>query len=168
MDNKTGYRLYAKELRKKLDLISLSQKCCDAIRQDKHYKDSNNIMLYYPTTYEIDLRDLFKDKKNFFLPKVTDRNILVCPVSGKLEKSELNIMEPCTEPVSPELLDMVIVPALMADSEGYRLGYGGGFYDRFLPFCKNAFKIVIVPKELFVEILPHDHFDVKVDKVLYM
>ena len=89
-------------------------------------------------------------------------------ILNKLEKSKFNIMEPCSEPIEPELLDIIIVPALMADKNGYRLGYGGGFYDRFLPLCKNAFKIVVVPKELFIAKLPHDEFDVKVDKVLFM
>lgn len=168
MKNKTYYRVYAKELRKTLDVASLSQRLCEKIRQESHYKIAKHVMLFYPTAYEIDLRDLFRDEKSFYLPKVHDDKILVCPLSEKLEKSKFNIMEPCSGPVEPELLDIIIVPALMADKSGYRLGYGGGFYDRFLPLCINAFKIVAVPKELFIDELPHDEFDVKVDKVLYM
>lgn len=168
MKSKTDYRLYAKELRKTLDIKSLSQKFCEKIRLEQHYISAKHVMLYYPTEYEIDLRDLFKDNKNFYLPKVYDKNILVCPLSEKLEKSGFSIMEPCSEPVAPDILDMIVVPALMADRKGYRLGYGGGFYDRFLPDCKTAFKLVCVPKELFIASLPYDYFDMKVDKVIYM
>ncbi len=168
MKNKTDYRLYAKELRKTLDISSLSQSLCEKIREDEYYIRAKHVMLFYPAECEIDLRDLFHDNKNFYLPKVHNDKIFVCPLSEKLEKSKFNIMEPCSEPIEPELLDIIIVPALMADKNGYRLGYGGGFYDRFLPLCKNAFKIVVVPKELFIAKLPHDEFDVKVDKVLFM
>ncbi len=168
MKCKIDYRVYAKELRKKLNITELSEKFCAQIRQEEHYICSKNVMLFYPTKYEIDLRDLFSDNKNFYLPKICGNEILVCPLCDKLEKSGLNIMEPCSSPVNPNLLEMVIVPALMADSDGFRIGYGGGFYDRFLPSCKNAFKLVVVPKQLFVPKLPHDQLDVRVDKVLYM
>ena len=168
MKNKTDYRLYAKELRKTLDIKLLSKEFCRKIRNEEHYINAKNVMLFYPAEFEIDLRELFNDDKNFYLPKVFEDKLLVCPLSEKLEKSKFNIMEPCSEPIEPELLDIIIVPALMADKNGYRLGYGGGFYDRFLPLCKNAFKIVVVPKELFIAKLPHDEFDVKVDKVLFM
>lgn len=168
MKNKSDYRLYAKELRKKLDIKSLGQIFCEKIRSEEHYIKAKHVMMFYPTEYEIDLRGLFNDDKSFYLPKVFEHKLLVCPLSEKLEKSRFNIMEPCSSPINPEVLDLVVVPALMADEYGYRLGYGGGFYDRFLPLCKNAFKLVVVPKELYIQKLPHDDFDIKVDKVLYM
>ena len=61
---------------------------------------------------------------------------------------------------------MVIVPALAVDINNYRLGYGGGYYDRFLKKCVNAVKVVTLPKELLVDLLPFDEHDVKVDKIL--
>ena len=77
-------------------------------------------------------------------------------------------MEPCSDSVDPNILDLVITPALMADKECYRLGYGGGFYDKFLPLCKNAYKLIVIPKQLLVDKLPRDNFDVKVDEVIYI
>ncbi len=167
MKNKTDYRIYAKELRKTLDIFSISHALTEKIRNSDIYKSAKNVMLFYPTKYEVDLRDLIKDKKNFFLPKVNGENLLVCPYTENLEKSSFNILEPCSNPVSCDMLDLVIVPALMADKDGYRLGYGGGFYDRFLKKC-NAKTLTCVPKELLVETLPHDAFDVPVDAVIYM
>ena len=74
-------------------------------------------------------------------------------------------MEPCSNPVSPDIIDLVIVPALMVDKKGYRLGYGGGFYDRFL----NKFKvktITCIPEIFVVDSLPYDDFDVKIDEII--
>ena len=93
----------------------------------------------------------------------------VCEFSeeSELKKSEFNILEPITNPVQPSLLDLVIVPALMADKKGYRLGYGGGFYDRFLSENKGQFKtIVVIPQKLYVEELPIDEYDEKIDCVV--
>ena len=72
-------------------------------------------------------------------------------------------MEPCTEPVEANILDLIIVPALMLDFKNYRLGYGGGFYDRFLAQNSNITTVSLIPVELFTESLPHDEFDIAVN-----
>lgn len=167
MKNKTDYRLYAKELRKMLDIELISKKLTEKIRTLHCYKSAQNVMLFYPTEYEINLLDLLKDNKNFYFPKVDNEKLLVCPVSDKYEKSKYNIMEPCSDPVDKDILDLIIVPALMADSQGFRLGYGGGFYDRFLLNC-SCKTLTAIPKELLVEELPHETFDIKIDYLLYM
>lgn len=167
MKNKSDYRLYAKELRKTLDIKALSNILVQKIRESSNYKSAKNVMIFYPTKYEVDLRDLLTDDKNFYLPKVKGEELLVCPYSEKLEKSVYNIMEPCTNPVDIETLDLVVVPALMADKNGYRLGYGGGFYDRFLKSC-SAKTMTCLSKELVVDSLPFDNFDVKIDEIICM
>ena len=168
MMNKTDYRIYAKNIRQTLDIQSLSASFVEKIKSHHVYLKSKNIMVYYPIKDEIDLRKLFNDDKNFFLPKIFGEKILACPLTQKLEISKFKIMEPCSDSVDPNILDLVITPALMADKECYRLGYGGGFYDKFLPLCKNAYKLIVIPKQLLVDKLPRDNFDVKVDEVIYI
>lgn len=171
MENKTDLRFNAKYIRKNLDMKLVSEKLVNLIRNHKFYIDAKNVMIFYPTKYEVNLLDLVKDNKNFYLPKVDGENLLVCPYDCdfKLEKSSFNIFEPCSNPVNSEVLDLIIVPALMADKAGYRLGYGGGFYDRFLKACGNSTKtITAVAKELFVQRLPHDDFDVRIDDVIFV
>lgn len=64
-------------------------------------------------------------------------------------------------------LDFALVPALAADAAGYRLGYGGGYFDRLLagrggkPFCVTA-----LPAAFVVESLPHEGYDIAVDLVV--
>ena len=165
MKSKTDLRIYAKELRKSLDIQLLSENFINEIRQLDIYIKAKNVMIFYPKKYEIDLRNLLSDDKNFFLPKVSGQNLLVCPYTENMEKSKYNIMEPCSEPVDCEILDLIIVPALMADKQGFRLGYGGGFYDRFLKKC-DAKTISLVAKQLYIDKLPVDEYDVKIDKII--
>lgn len=58
-------------------------------------------------------------------------------------KNEYNVVEPLNgELVAPEKMDLIIIPLLAFDERGYRVGYGKGFYDRFLSQCrKDALKI---------------------------
>ncbi len=165
MKSKIDLRIYAKEVRKTLDIKLISQELVSLIRQSDIYQSAQNVMIYYPKKDEIDLRALLSDDKMFYLPKMDNENLLVCPYSEELEKVKYDIMEPCTKPVSCDKIDLVIVPALMVDRQGYRLGYGGGYYDRFLKSCK-ASTLVVVPNLLFVDELPYDEFDIKIDKII--
>ena len=167
MKDKKEFRIYAKSIQKQLDLESLSKIAVKKIRSFSGYKKAKNVMLYYPLPTELDLRDLFKDNKRFYLPKVSGKTLLVCPYCESLIKSDFNIMEPDTTPVEPSELDLIIVPALMADKNCYRLGHGGGFYDRFLSTC-NIPTVTVLPKELVCDELPHEEYDIKVNKILKM
>lgn len=62
-------------------------------------------------------------------------------------------------------IGLVLTPCLMCDREGYRLGYGGGYYDRWLADFQG-FTVCICPRERISERLPRDEFDIPVDLVL--
>lgn len=64
--------------------------------------------------------------------------------------------------LTPEVGDAVIVPALCYDEEGYRLGRGGGYYDRFLESCP-AFRIGLCREALLVPRVPREAHDQRVD-----
>lgn len=170
MDNKTVLRIKAKNIRHSLQIHKVSENLIKLVRGHDFYKKSKNVMIFYPTKYEINLLPLLNDDKNFYLPRVNGDYLSVCPYipADELKKSEFNILEPCSKPVDADVLDLVIVPALMADKYGYRLGYGGGFYDRFLAqHCSPKMKtLVTIPLELYVDELPHDDFDVPVDEII--
>ena len=167
MNMKTELRLNAKELRKNLDRANLSVCAVKKIRENNLYKNSNHVMLYYPAKYEINLLALLEDEKNFYLPRVCGKDLEICPYKNGdiLKLSELHIEEPQTEPVSSDIIDLVIVPALMADKNNYRLGYGGGYYDRFLS-GKKFKTLCIVPKELYTDNLPREEFDIPINEIV--
>ena len=69
-------------------------------------------------------------------------------------------------PIVPkEEIGVVLVPCLMCDRAGYRLGYGGGYYDRWL-VGYEGFTVCICPRERLTDELPRDGFDIPVQLVL--
>lgn len=168
MDSKSDLRKKAKCIRKSLLIADKSTIAIKKIRENTLYIPAKNVLIYYPLRYELNLLALLDDEKNFYLPRVCGENLQICPFKkgDKLVTSSFNICEPCSNSINPRNLDLVVVPALMADKSGFRLGYGGGFYDRFL-FENNTVKTILpIAKELIVEELPHEEFDIKIDEII--
>lgn len=67
--------------------------------------------------------------------------------------------------VAKEEIGVVLVPCLMCDREGYRLGFGGGYYDRWLADYEGL-TVCICPEERLTDRLPRDEFDIPVKLVL--
>ena len=168
MKTKQELRLEAKNIRKNLDMQEISKNLVLKIRDLKEYQESQNVLIFYPMSCEVNLLDLLKDNKNFYLPKVKGNDLVICPFTNELEKSELNIYEPCSNPVNPQILDLIFLPALMADKNNNRLGYGKGYYDRFLAKYPNIKTILPIAKELVVDKLPVDNFDIRTWKLLFL
>jgi 5-formyltetrahydrofolate cyclo-ligase len=86
-----------------------------------------------------------------------------------LETGHYGIREPKAERllvVPPGEIDAVLVPAVAFDRRGYRVGYGGGYYDRFLPGCPRAAKIGVAFACQIVPEVPVDRYDVKVERIV--
>jgi 5-formyltetrahydrofolate cyclo-ligase len=62
-------------------------------------------------------------------------------------------------------IDLILIPAVACDRQGYRLGYGGGFYDRWLP-SSTGFKAGIIFDEFYLDALPHDIWDVRLEAIV--
>ena len=166
--NKQEIRNWIKEERKSLDIKALSMNLVEKIKITDEYKKAKNIMIFYPKEYEIDLLELLNDNsKNFYLPKINDKELLCCPynLNDELCESCFKTKEPIKNPVSESILDLVIVPALAVDKNNYRLGYGGGFYDRFLKDLE-IFKIVCLPKQFILETVFKEEHDIKIDMII--
>ena len=166
---KSELRIWAKNIRKELDTQSISSARCQKIRATGLYKEAEHIMIFYPLPNEINLLPLLDDNKTFYLPCVNGDEIYACPYKkgDKLICSNLKIMEPTTAPITPNILDIIFTPALCVDKNFYRLGYGGGFYDRFLKNIKSKTKsICVIPNELIIEQLPVEDYDIRCDGII--
>lgn len=169
---KQDYRHWAKEKRELLNIQLISSLICDNFSNSKEYIKAAKIAAFYPLPCEIDLTPLFQDKsKSFYLPVIKEnREMDLCKYQecSELTLNQYGICEPCQgNEVEPEDLDLIIVPALVVDKKGHRLGYGKGYYDRFLSrLPENCTKIVPIASELIVDEIPYDNYDVPVDMVV--
>lgn len=87
---------------------------------------------------------------------------------NQLEKSHYDLLEPLvdeTEAASPEEIDYLIVPGVAFDASGYRIGYGGGYYDRYLQAYKGATVSLLFTNQLLKQI-PIEEYDVPVDSLI--
>jgi len=107
------------------------------------YKNAECVIIYAATKGEIDLFPLFykakSDKKKVAFPRCfEERQMKFYEVSdlSELEKGKYGLLEPKITLPQREFkpTDLCIVPAIAYDKEGYRLGYGGGYYDVFLKY----------------------------------
>ena len=108
-------------------------------------------MAYLAFRNEVDLKPIFEFCKEkgikIALPRITGNGIMEAAEyteSSILQKNKYGIYEPSdTCVIEKENIDVIIVPAVSFDEEGHRLGYGGGYYDRFLENSK-AVKIGVM------------------------
>jgi 5-formyltetrahydrofolate cyclo-ligase len=166
--SKQQLRIWAKTERKKLNIKSTSEFLIQKLRTTPEYLAAKNILIFYPLEYEINLLKLLEDNtKNFYLPKISGENLLCCPykLGEELYESCFKTKEPKTKPIKKDLIDLAIIPALAVDKNNYRLGYGGGYYDRLL---KNTqcFKIVCISKKLLINTIHPEEHDIKIDKII--
>tara|TARA_B100000963_G_scaffold193898_1_gene168747 strand:+ start:778 stop:1305 length:528 start_codon:yes stop_codon:yes gene_type:complete len=129
---------------------------------------------YYPYNYEIDSIDILKklEKKNYqiSLPKINrgfKMNFFQWTSKDPLEINKFGIPEPVSEKiVYPEIL---LVPLVAFDKHFNRLGYGGGFYDRYIKKLKrkrNVITIGLAYSFQKVSKVPVNEYDIKLDCVV--
>lgn len=151
------------------DVAHFSQDVIEQIKQNSLFQSAKTVMLYYPIQNEIDLLVLYElyPEKTFFLPVTHRKSIEVRQYTGKdnLKKGKFNIPEPIGEAYSGKI-DLVFVPGVAFDRQGYRLGRGGGYYDRFLSSLRHTMRIGVGYHFQLVHKIPRNRHDQKMDSVI--
>lgn len=116
------------------------------------------------------IRKLIEDKKRVVVPVVNfTEGTLSHSLIHSLEELETNhwgVREPKSmNPVDISELDMIVIPMAAADRKRNRLGYGKGFYDRFLDQA-SASKIGLTFQDFLFDEIPVDEFDIKLDIII--
>jgi len=149
---------------------SLSIQVCAWVEKD--LASVSSLMAYWPFRGEVDVRGILgrwiAEGRMVWLPRVHGREIEVVRVRDlerDLQPGRFGILEPVGEAVSV-IPEVILVPGVAFDRAGYRLGYGGGFYDRFLSRMKGALTIGVAYGFQVVERLPHGEHDSCVDRVV--
>ena len=142
------------------------------------FRHAEVILMYAPTTYEIDIMPIaeaaLSKGKAVAFPKCDTENHTMkyhfITSIADLKKQAYNIREPSSDmPVYDPLTDprsaVCFVPGLVFDKAGYRLGYGKGYYDRYLPTFSGC-KIGIIYTSFILPAVPKGRFDLTTDILL--
>ena len=154
------------------DFIKLaSKKIQDRLKQVDVFKKAEKIACYYPIGSEVLTQDIMQELLGngieISLPKVVGDNLSFRKIGGlkDLEKGTFGIMEPKENCNEVKEIDVVLVPSIGITRNGIRLGYGYGFYDRFLS-TSNAKTIALAYSKQLVKSIPFSEKDVKIDWIV--
>lgn len=173
-----------KELRQKIrqmkramteaQIEEASQKLADKFLATDIYKEAKTLYGYLPYNQEVRtvpiLEQALRDGKQVAVPKVYGeqmRFILLTDMS-QVEKGYAGIPEPIADtPVADDPTALVLMPGLAFDPQGHRIGYGGGFYDRFLELEPQHPTVALCYDFQMLEHLETQDHDIPVDLVIW-
>lgn len=140
------------------------------------YRRAKTVLVYVSMPIEVDTREIISkalsDGKRVAVPRCVpgtrEMEFYLIESLDELSPGTFGVLEPVPNP--GRLLrdfshSICVVPALACDRNGYRLGYGGGYYDRFLRDYPGE-KVLILYKCCLVAHLWHGRFDVPVDRIV--
>lgn len=179
MNSKTEIRKRLLGLRNALskeEIAARSGGIVTRLMRMEEIRKASTVMVYLSFGSEVLTDDLIRwgweEGKRIVVPlcRPEGRVLTPCLIDGfaELEEGHYGIREPKADRirvVPPEEIDAVLVPAVAFDRRGYRVGYGGGYYDRFLPKAGRAAKIGAAFACQIVPEVPTDRYDVQVDRI---
>lgn len=154
-----------------------SEAVCEKLQQLPEWIAAKHVMIYLSAgeelaTLNLVTRLLQEKKKEVYVPFVVDKEkgIAVSKLTdfAHLVPGTFRILEPrpqYRDAADPSILDLVIVPGIVFDRRGGRIGYGHGYYDRFLKKTKAA-KIGLAFEFQVLAEIPQSPMDVRVDSIV--
>lgn len=147
------------------------------LKNTELYKNARNIFIYISFSNEINTINIIKkaleDKKDVFIPKIykTNKSMKAIKLNSfdDLRKNSMGILEPIDDSkyIEKENIDLIVVPGVVFDKDCNRIGYGGGYYDRYLKDIayKNN-KVVLAYDLQVIDKIESEEHDIKVDYII--
>lgn len=155
-------------------IVSASQRLGELFCASQAYRDAQTIYGYLPYNQEVRtvpmLEQAMADGKRVAVPKVfgDEMKFIYLTDFSRVEKGYAGIPEPIDDgPVADDPTALVLMPGLAFDAQGHRIGYGGGFYDKFLANEPNHPTLALCYEFQMVDYLETEAFDVPVDCVIW-
>jgi 5,10-methenyltetrahydrofolate synthetase len=179
--DKPALRRWALDRRAGLDMEAQTRVLTARLAALPEFQAARHVMVYLAMPGEVRAEDVIAqvlaaegEGRHWYAPRCAPKRRLAVhpytPGETPLRAGPFGIREPDPDQVAeeqPGTLDLVVVPGLLYSERGERLGYGGGYYDRFLPrLSPDCVTVVLTPDELVVPSLPADPWDVPIRVVL--
>ena len=155
-------------------IVAASQRLGELFCNCEYYKNAKTIYGYLPYNQEVRtvpmLEQAIKDGKRVAVPKCygEEMRFIYMDDLNKVEKGYANIPEPIDdEPVADDKTALVLMPGMAFTKEGHRMGYGGGFYDKFLASEPDHPTVALCYDFQMLDAIPTEDYDIPVDCVLW-
>lgn len=156
------------------EIQTRSAELCRKFLQTEEYRRARTLYGYLPYNQEVRteaiLEQAMADGKKVAVPKVygDEMKFIYLEDLTQVEKGYSGIPEPIADhPVAEDESALVLMPGLAFDPQGHRIGYGGGFYDKFLSREPNHPTVALCYEFQVVEKLETEEFDIPVDTVIW-
>lgn len=182
METKAEIRKRILEARKGLtkeEAMSKSGAIVQKVIKTPEYEEADNVLLYADYNYEVLTQRIFEDavshKKRVYFPKsdLLTNNMEFYQILSlcQLEKGLMGILEPREDmrfryKFNPKEDTLVIIPGVAFDISGYRIGYGRGFYDKFLVNKRQLSTMALAYACQIVDEIPREAHDIRMDKIV--
>lgn len=182
METKAEIRKRILEVRKGLtdeEAATKSEAIVQKVVKTPEYKEADNILLYADYCREVMTRGIFEDallhRKRIYFPKVdkmTNTMEFYQIISlRQLERGYMDILEPREDmkmryKFQPKEDTLAVLPGVAFDTSGYRLGYGKGFYEKFLANRRQISTMALAFACQIIDEIPRDTYDIKMDKIV--
>jgi 5-formyltetrahydrofolate cyclo-ligase len=155
-------------------IVAASERLGEQFRASACYQKAKTVYGYLPYNQEVRtvpmLEQAIRDGKRVAVPKVCgdEMKFIYMDDLSLVEKGYAGIPEPIADgPVADDPTALVLMPGLAFDRQGHRIGYGGGFYDRFLAQEPGHPTVALCYEFQMLENLQTEEFDIPVDEVLW-
>ena len=156
------------------EIESRSAKLAQLLYASEAYRNAKTIYGYLPYNQEVRtvpmLEQALADGKRVAVPKVygEEMKFLYLTDLSQVSAGYAGIPEPISDgPVADDETALVLMPGLVFDPQGHRIGYGGGFYDKFLSREPRHPTVALCYDFQMVDQLETERFDIPVDLVLW-
>lgn len=156
--------------------VAYSHAICKTLTTLEPTNRAEKIFSYMATWDEVDLSEIHEwaaaRGKQICFPITYPRGLMEAAVPDTPDafvKGKFDILSPAPERsriIRPEEIDVVLVPCVGFDEAGMRLGHGGGYYDRYLPRCPHATKILVAFEAQRLDAVCVGERDVAIDFVV--
>lgn len=126
------------------------------------YERAKTIAIYHPMNREVDVQGLIGPDRIIVYPRLLDKTAKTmefAPLREAFQQGVFGLQEPDGEAISKASIDLIVVPGLVFDVFGRRIGYGAGYYDFYLKDYRGAI-VGAAYDEQIVERIPSDPWDV--------